>query len=84
MMPTGRLTRIGGVVISVDSAGHALAIKDYSGRTRTFHFADGARITKGGDESAAGLDDIAAGGRVRLMVSGDVAASAHVMVQPAQ
>lgn len=83
-MPIGQLARVGGVVVSVDAARRSLTIKDYSGRTRTFRIADGARLTKGGDEAAVGLDDIAAGGRVRLKVGGDVAASAHMMVQPAQ
>jgi hypothetical protein len=83
-MPSGHLTRVVGVVTSVYLAGRALTIKDYSGQTRTLRFADGVRITKGGDEAAVGVDGIAAGGRIRLMVSGDVVASAHVLVLPAQ
>ena len=82
-MPTIPLTRVGGVVVSADAAAHTLTIKDYGGRTRAFHIADGAALTKGGDDSAVRLGDLAAGDRVRLKVGGDVVANVHVMVKPA-
>jgi hypothetical protein len=83
-MPTVPLTRVGGIVVSEDAAARTLTIKDYGGRTRTFRIAGDARVTKGGDEAAVGLDGIAAGDKVRLKVGGDVTASVHVMVSPAQ
>ena len=83
-MPTAPLTRIGGIVVSEDVAAHTLTIKDYSGRTRSFRIASDARFTKGGSDAAVGMDVISAGDRVRLKVGGDVAASVHVMVKPAQ
>ena len=83
-MPTAPLTRVGGIVVSEDSSARALTIKDYGGLTRTFRIAGDARVTEGGDEAPLGLDGIAAGDKVRLKVSGDVAASVHVMVKPAQ
>jgi hypothetical protein len=83
-MPTGTLTRVGGVVVSVDAASRTLTIKDYSGLTRAFRIAGEAPVTRGGDEAAVGLDGIAVGDRVRLKVGGDVTASVHVLVNPAQ
>jgi hypothetical protein len=83
-MPVGSLTRAGGVVISEDAAGRSLTIKDYSGRTRTFRIAGGARVSKGGAEAAVALDGIKSGDRVRLKVGGDVAASVHVLVERVQ
>lgn len=82
-MPTGSLKRVGGVVVSSDAAAQTLTIKDNSGHTRTFRIAGGASLTKGGDNSAVQLGDLAAGDRVRLKVGGDVAANVHVMVKPA-
>jgi hypothetical protein len=84
-MPSGPLTRISGVVISGDSVGHALTIKDYSGRTHTFRIAGGASLTRGGDDAVVGLEGVSAGDRVRLKVGGgDIVASLHVLVNPAQ
>jgi hypothetical protein len=83
-MPTVPLTRVGGIVVSEDASAHTLTIRDYSGRTRTFRIAGDARITKGGDEAAVGPDAVTAGDKVRLKVGGDVTASIHVMVSPAQ
>ena len=82
-MPTGSLKRVGGVVVSADAAAQTLTIKDNNGHTRTFRIAGKARLTKGGDDSAIQLGDLAAGDRVRLKVGGDVAANVHVMVKPA-
>ena len=83
-MPAGTLSRTGGVVVSADSVARSLTIKDYHGRTRIFRVAGAALLTKGGDGAAVEFDDIAAGDRVQLKVGGDVVASAHVLVKPAQ
>jgi hypothetical protein len=82
-LPTGPLSRVGGIVVSEDASARTLTLKDYQGRTRTFRIADSAKMTKGGGESAVGLDGVSAGDRVRLEVGGDVAASVHVLVKPA-
>ncbi|MFI5346322.1 MAG: hypothetical protein ACHQ51_08105 [Elusimicrobiota bacterium] len=83
-MPAVPLVRVGGIVVASDPAARSVTIRDYQGRTRAFRLADGARLTRGGDESAVSLDAVSAGDKIRLKVGGDVAAEAHVLVAPAR
>jgi hypothetical protein len=76
--PKGPRHKFWGEVQSVDAG--TIVVKSRGGHTRTFRVAAAAKLTKGGDETAVAVSDIAAGAHVRVVYAGDVAVAVHVMI----